>query len=92
MPDSIKIPPAPKDWRMSRDQIDILARDPQLRRMSRDEQYWYFQNRKGVKGPATPRTRLQQGADVAMALHPKKLFEYVGNAFGEATKGAREKR
>jgi hypothetical protein len=41
------IAPAPKGWKPSPDEAGDIANDPQLQRMSRDEQYHYFKNRRG---------------------------------------------
>lgn len=38
----IRVPAAPKDWRMSPDQMVRVAQDPRLHRLSNDELYLYF--------------------------------------------------
>ena len=52
----LKIPQAPADWRMSRDQMSRVQSDPRLQRLSRDELYLIFNQPKAAptKAPAQP--------------------------------------
>jgi hypothetical protein len=85
VPEPIKITPAPKDWKLNPDQASRLAGDPALRRMTRDEQYHYFNNRQKGTGKAGPNTAKMKHD--ASAIHPARLLNYVGNAYKDAVAG-----
>lgn len=53
--ESIQTPKAPKDWKLSSDQRAQIAADTRLQRLSRDEQYAYFN-----RTPARPQPQRQQ--------------------------------
>jgi hypothetical protein len=46
----IRIPPAPKDWRMNPDQVSRVAQDPRLHRLSHDELYHFFNQQQSAPG------------------------------------------
>lgn len=55
----IILSPAPKGWKPSPDEAGDIANDPQLQRMTRDEQYHYLKNRRGGSSGSV---RVQRGS------------------------------
>lgn len=67
---------APRDWRPSTDQIQRIAEDSRLQRLSRDEQYMFFN-----KTPA-PASRKAQPAKPPAKAPPKPNGGPAAGLFG----------
>jgi hypothetical protein len=85
------IAPAPKGWKPNPDEAADIANDKQLQRMSRDEQYHFFKNRRGGStgsstsaSAAKPRQPQQQNTNPSFFGRISKVLD---NANAKAKKG-----
>lgn len=83
--EDIKLAPAPRDWRPTPDQASRINSDPRLRRMTRDDQYRFFNQQPSGAQPQSARQRAEQAAGNAMSWHPAVIFRHIADRLRQAT-------
>lgn len=91
MAEPISLPKAPKGWAPSADQAAKIRGDARLQRMSRDEQYLYFNHAAKPSAPAKPKPADDDsfsGSFKKRAREGGGILGYVSDRVSRAMKGS----